>query len=513
MKQENRKIKITHFINLYLFRALLTGALALIQLGLILACFCCAYYAFIIFRYVLFFTALFTALKIASYPEHYPTKTGWIIGILALPVIFLPLYFLFGRGKIIRKIKEYTKDHHLTAEGCINIKDKIPAKYAMQFSAVAKKGGFGIYDNTACKYLSDGMDILIKLRNMLESAEKYIFIEFFIIAKGAMWGEVLEILKRKAAEGVKIYILIDDIGTICLLPYKYPKKLKSFGIECRRHNSFAPKITPAVNYRDHRKIVVCDGKTALTCGANIADEYINRISPYGYWKDTGAFFEGQAAESFADMFIQMWNLSGGDLKAEDHITPYKNNQNNNNEFGVCMPFGDYPTRSIGYSETVFLNMINSAEESIYITTPYLVPDENIASALWRAAERGIDVRIITPLTPDKRFVHTITRQNYIPMIEKGIKVYEYDPGFIHAKNILCDGKFAYVGSANLDLRSLYLHFECGVLMYKCEACEQLKKDFDELFTLSHLMKDTDEVLIQAKKSFIGRIMRLIAPLL
>ena len=323
-------------------------------------------------------------------------------------------------------------------------------------------------------------------------------------------GEIYDLLKFKVSRGVKVCILIDDMGTICLLPSDYPQRLREQGIECLRHNAFSPKITAGVNYRDHRKIVVADGRYAMTGGANIADEYINRICPYGYWKDTGVYAEGRAAQGFAEMFRQMWELNGGTLPCE--ISEVTDTRDKPSE-SLCMPLGDIPSCNMGVSERALVNMINAAVKTVYITTPYLVPDKLLISALTSAAERGLDVRIITPLVPDKRYVHIMTRRSYKPLLEKGVKIYEYQPGFIHAKSILCDGNMAYVGSANLDYRSLYLHFESGLLMYNTPASKQLEEDFTELFGVSERVTSQDKTVKAAQRSLLGKLLSLIMPLL
>jgi len=498
------------FFKFYLTRVILTGLLAALQLTMIIGCVCCAFYCAAAFRIILLAAAALTALKISARTEFSPCKTGWTMGILALPAIFLPLYFFFGRGASMKKIRRFAQEHPLDIPDVSPDLSGLPENIAPQFRALESKGGFRSYDGTRCEYLSDGKYIFEKIKQTLENAEHFIFMEFYILNFGSMWDQILEILSRKAESGVKVYILIDDLGTICLLPEKFPRKLERLGIRCRRHNVFSPKLTSTINYRDHRKLVAADGRYAVICGANIADEYINLISPYGYWKDTGVYLDGAAAESFCAMFSQMWKLNGGEMPLNDTDLPVPHEHRN---CGICLPFGDIPDQDRGCTETAFLNMINSAVKSVYITTPYLIPDCELTSALCRAAERGTDVRIITPLIPDKRYVHIMTRSSYVPLLRSGVRIYEYVPGFIHAKSMLCDGSLAYVGSANTDLRSMYLHFENGVLMYKCPACKQLEKDLSELFEISREVSLSDRIVISAQKSLLGKLLRLAAPLL
>lgn len=498
------------FFRFYFFRVIIIALMLGLQLVGLVWCACCAYYFYKAFRIALWILSAATAVKISACQSCTPNKTGWIIGVLALPVVFLPMYYLYGSGRVIGRIQRYFEKIRTPENLTEKFPDKIPQSVKNQFFSAAKSGGFGLYDGGSCKYLPDGEAFFEQIKAIVSKAEQYIFMEFFILDKGSMLDEIFDILKRKISEGVKIYILMDDLGTICLLPSDYPQRLKKMGIECLRHNAFSPKITAGVNYRDHRKIVVADGRYAMTGGANIADEYINLISPYGYWKDTGVYTEGRAAQGFAEMFRQMWELNGGVIP--DGFFDGTEHSERLSE-SLCMPLGDIPSCGMGTSETAFINMISSAEKKVYITTPYLIPDKELTGALCRAAERGADVRIITPLVPDKRYVHIMTRRSYKPLLEKGVKIYEYQPGFIHAKSILCDGRLAYVGSANLDYRSLYLHFECGLLMYDTPACKQLDEDFAELFKVSEQVSIGDKTVQAAQRSLLGKLLSLVMPLL
>lgn len=498
------------FFKFYFLRVTLIGLLLAVQLvGIVF----CSFYAFCCFGYYRFFLwviSVMTALRIAVTPCNIPCRIGWITGVLAVPAVFLPVYFLFGRGGSIRRIQKYIRENPLKKGTQPTGLSDIPRNVSRQFHALYTAGGFCAYNNTRCEYLHSGEDMFVKIKEMLSKAESYIFLEFFIIDKGEMWGEILDILQKKAEEGVKIYILRDDLGTICLLPANYDKRLGKMGIESRKFNVFSPHITPDINYRDHRKIIVCDGRTALTGGANLADEYINKISPYGYWKDTAVYLEGEGASAFAQMFIQLWNMSGGKLEPKDFL---RNDFRKHENCGYVAPFGDHPSCSPGFSESVFINMINSAQKSVYITTPYLIPDPPLVSALCRAAETGADVRLIAPLIPDKKYIHMMTRANYVPLLKSGVRIYEYLPGFIHAKSVLCDGNVGYVGSANFDYRSLYLHFECGVLMYDTKACKQLSEDLSSLFKASREIFMDDEIVIKARRNIFYRVLRIFSGIL
>lgn len=499
------------FFKYYLFKVVTIGGLLFLQLAALLACSCWAFLCLDFLRIALRIGAVILALRVAVLPYNIPCRIGWIIGILALPAVFMPLYFLFGRGGSIRRINKFVNENKLLPADEEQNEISAPPHIAKQFLTLRKKGGFPISQNSVCTYYPSGEDMFSGIKEIISRAEKYIFMEFFIISEGKMWGEVLELLKEKAKQGVKIYILRDELGTICLLPKNYNQKLKKFGIECRIFNALSPKIKPDINYRDHRKIVSADGIYAITGGANIADEYINAVSPYGYWKDTAVYLEGESAWSLSQMFIQMWNMSGGQLSPDS----FKPNllPSNNGYTGITQPFGDYPSCHMGFSESVFINMVTNAQKTAYITTPYLIPDQPLVSALCRAAENGTDVRLFTPLVPDKKYIHIMTRANYIPLLKSGVKIYEYSKGFIHSKSILCDGNLGYVGSANLDYRSLYLHFECGVLMYDAAACTQLKNDFEEILNVSVPIQKNDKSVLKAKHNVFYRVLRIFSGLL
>ena len=385
--------------------------------------------------------------------------------------------------------------------------------HARQIEYLDKFAGFPVYENTRTRYLSPGEEIYKVLLQELEKARAYIFLEFFIIEEGIMWNSILEILKRKAAQGVDVRILYDDIGCFLRLPKDYPKKLKSYGIRCLVFNKFKPLLTATQNCRDHRKIVAIDGKVAFTGGFNLADEYINAIHPFGHWKDAGVLLEGEAAWSMALIFLQMWMMNGN---SEEDVTKYypwkdipcpvvKNDS-------WVQPYADAPYDSENVSEHVYLQIINTAKHYVYINTPYLVVDDSMLSALSLAAKSGVDVRIVTPFRWDKRLVHFTTRSYYRELIRAGVKIYEYSKGFIHSKTFVSDDTVATIGSANLDFRSLYLQFECGVWMYKTEAVTELRDDFLKTLEICHEVRE-EECHGNMVTRFFQDFLRLFAPLM
>ncbi|MDE6149411.1 MAG: cardiolipin synthase [Ruminococcus sp.] len=493
----------------YLGRIIINGLFLAIQLFLIIGCFCyvCLHWRWI--NVVISIIALILALKIAVKQCNIPCRMGWIIGVLFLPVLFIPMYILYGRGSALKKIQRYLKDNPMPLNK--SKETNAPLRIRKQFQGLSAVSGLPVYSNSECEYYPTGESFFEAMKNDLESAEKYIFLEFFIINFGCMWDETLAILEKKIKQGVKVYILYDDLGTIALLPPDFLKQMKSKGITAKIFNLFNGRITPQINYRDHRKIVVVDGKIAITGGANIADEYINKISPYGYWKDTAIRVKGNAVNTFTAMFIQMWNMSGNTLNYKDFLV-YNQKTIEANESAI-LPFADYPMCSIGFTERAFLNMINNAQSEINITTPYLVPDSRLLSALCLASENGIKVRLFTPEIPDKKYVHIVTRANYVTLLKCGVEIYEFSDGFIHAKSILCDNEIAYVGSANLDYRSLYIHFESGAVMYKTKSVNQLRKDIEDLLKSSKKISLNDPRIVKAEKNIIYIFLRIFSGLL
>ena len=422
-------------------------------------------------------------------------KLIWVILFLMFPLFGIVIYRMFVWKKAPKRHRQYyvqVKDQVLS----INKKDIIEdaelreklGKYYGQFEYIYRSSNLKTYENSKVQFLNTGEAFYKELIVELENAKKYIFMEYFIIERGQMWNNILEVLKRKVKEGVEVRVMYDDLGTIHKLPNNYPKKLKKFGIKCVKFNSFVPIMSALHNNRDHRKITVVDGKVGFMSGLNIADEYINVVQRYGYWKDSGVKISGEAVKSLLMMFLQLYNVQT--QKVEDYkeylkdIKPVKSS-------GFVCPYGDGPRYfdEDNIAENVYLNMINQAERYIWITTPYLIVDSKLTNALCAAAKRGVDVRIITPHVPDKKIIFRITRSSYKTLQEAGVKIFEYSKGFIHSKQFLCDDKLAIVGTINLDYRSLLHHYECGVLMYNVECLKDIKRDFEYLFTASTNMKD------------------------
>lgn len=417
-------------------------------------------------------------------------KLAWCIPILVFSV-FGGLFYLFIKLQAYhekKKLKAHITSQKLLPElkqdeDVIEEFFSINPTAARQASYATNYAGYCVYKNSASKYLPIGEEYFKELLRQLEKAEKFIFMEYFIIAKGYMWDVVLELLEKKVKEGVDVRIIYDSMGSLLLLPSNYDKILESKGIKCVEFNKFRPAMSSNQNNRDHRKICVVDGKVAFTGGINIGDEYINRTKGDRHWKDNGVMIEGEAVKSFTNMFLQTWNAYYHVIDDRDYLEktyPVKTD-------GFIMPYGDMPGDDERVCESVYLNLISRANTYLYITTPYFIVGEEFITALELAAKGGVDVRIITPYKWDKWYVHLTTRSYYERLIKAGIMVYEYTPGFIHAKTCVCDGKIATVGTANFDYRSMYLQYECGLWMYDSKCIVDIKDDLLATMEKSHLV--------------------------
>lgn len=444
-------------------------------------------------------------------------KIAWILTILTLPIFGVMFYIFFGysrSGERLRRRMNYygkaEREKLLQNEEIISRLSDINEPARKQADYLSKFGGYPIYDKTETMYFPTGEDKFKAVLGELEKAEKFIFLEYFIIEEGEMWDAILDILVRKADEGVDVRVIYDDMGCLLTLPYKYDRELNKKGLKCLVFNKFRPILSTKMNNRDHRKILVIDGNTAFTGGVNLADEYINGFEKHGHWKDSAVMIKGQAVWSFTMMFLTMWSFLTN--TEDEDFDKFRPNQDFG-ENGFVVPFTDSPLDDEPVGENVYMNIVNAAKKYVYITTPYLIIDNEMQSALVLAAKSGIDVRIITPHIPDKWYVHCVTRAYYKSLTKYGVRIYEYTPGFIHAKNFVSDDKFAVVGTINLDFRSLYLHFECAAWMYKTSCISDIKADFLET------LKQCEEITYEKCRKVnifvrIGRMfLRLFAPMM
>ncbi len=444
-------------------------------------------------------------------------KIAWLLLVLPFPVFGGIFYIMSGGGTIPKRTQKrmqgmLEKSAQALRED-FKADDLLPlgGDAAGQASYLERRAACPAYTNTETEYFPLGDDAFPRMLEELEKAQKYIFLEYFIIEPGVFWDSILAILERKAAQGIEVRVIYDDMGCMFTLPRDYDEVLAQKGIQCRVFNRFLPVMSLRLNNRDHRKLLIIDGKVGFTGGINLADEYINVRERFGTWKDSSILLEGDAVWSMTVMFLTMWdNIANWDEDFERFrppaapVRPWT---------GYVQPYTDTPLDRETVGQAVYLNMIAKAKNYIYITTPYLVIDVATNTALCNAAKSGVDVRIITPHIPDKRYVFEVTRAHYPPLLEAGVKIYEYTPGFIHAKNFVVDDRFATVGTVNLDYRSLFLHFEDGIWLCEAPCIREIRKDFEETLKVSesyslrrfkHL-----NILLQLYRS----ILRVFAPLM
>lgn len=459
-------------------------------------------------------------LHIVNKQENPAYKLAWVVLVLAFPLIGGALYVMLAGNRTRKKfIKECLENHVDTfkympddTEVQEEIKEKSKSA-GVQANYISRYAGYSVYKNTEVTYFPLGENNFERLIHELKQAKHFIFLEYFIIKQGEMWNSVLEVLTEKASQGVDVRLIYDDLGCAMWIPSRFKREMQEAGIKVVPFNPIAPVINLRQNNRDHRKITVIDGHTGFTGGINLADEYINKGSKFGHWKDTGIMLKGDAVWNLTLMFLQTWSMLSHEEEdyskyAYDKYFDYEIHGN-----GYVLPYGDTPVDDEIVGENIYLNMINKAKKYIYITTPYLIIDNEMHTALTLAAKSGIDVRIITPGIPDKKAVYMVTQSYYYHLIKAGVRIYQYTPGFIHAKTVVMDDSIATVGTVNFDFRSLYLHFECGVWMYDTEAVEAIKQDYLET------LEKCDEVTLEEIEKTSGvkklkqSILRLVAPLL
>lgn len=508
------------FLKVVFSRMFIIGSLIMLQVAALIFVFIRLSYYFLYIYIGFLALSIIALLWIISREEEISYKLAWAIPVLGLPVGGVIIFLIFGTSKISEKFAKATKQIYedtfpLLKQDTDILKEleKQDKHVFNQAKYIQKQSLFPIYKNTYSEYLSPGE---VKFKRMLEElnkAEKYIFLEYFIIEEGLMWDSILDILVKKVKQGLDVRVIYDDFGCLSKLSRKYNEKLEKLGIKCVVFNPVNPVVSVRHNNRDHRKILVIDGHTGFTGGINLADEYINRIERFGYWKDASIMIKGEAVWNLTIMFLQVWDYY---TKVEDDYEKYRYIPNLGEEIqtdGYVQPYGDSPMDRERVGEVVYLNMINKAKDYVYINTPYFIVDNEVTNALVIAAKNGVDVRIVTPYVPDKWAVHILTRSYYDQLIEAGVKIYEYTPGFIHSKTFVCDDELGIVGTINLDYRSLYFHFECGVWLYKTKSVMDIKKDFLET------IKSCKEVTLEECKNVswgirvIRSILRVFAPLM
>ena len=438
----------------------------------------------------------------------------WVITLLPLPgTIFL--YFTqknFGHRKVKARVEELIQQtqHELPQDPEVLEALEHDESDTEDLSHYLNRSGcFPIYMHTETRFFPSGETKFAAMLEELEKAEKFIFLEYFIIEEGYMWGKILEVLIRKAKAGVDVRVMYDGMCEMAQLPGGYSKLLEQQGIHAKPFAPIMPLVSSHYNYRDHRKILVIDGKVAFNGGVNLADEYINHIERFGHWKDTAVMLRGPAVQSFTLLFLQMWNLT----EEKPDFSPCHVPAPVTEAKGIVMPYGDCPLDDDKVGETVYMDILNRASSYVHIMTPYLILDGELEAALAFAAQRGIDVKIILPGIPDKKAAYALAKSHYAALTDAGVKIYEYTPGFVHAKIFVSDDEKAVVGTINLDYRSLYHHFECATFLYKTDCIGDIEKDFQE--TLAKCKLVTSESIRNESLAYKigGALMKFIAPLM
>ncbi|MCI8575189.1 MAG: cardiolipin synthase [Bacilli bacterium] len=444
-------------------------------------------------------------------------QISWIILILLFPALGVFVYLFvklqIGVHSLSKKYQKLKLEMETYQKQDLKVYQKLQAENIAESNYVTymnRLSGYSIYQNTISKYYALGDEMYPDLLHDLENAKEYIFLEYFIVAKGKMWNSILEILKKKVSEGVNVKFMYDGTCSFMLLPHDYPKYLESYGIECKVFNPVVPIISTQYNNRDHRKIVVVDGKIAYTGGVNLADEYINELSRFGHWKDTAIRLEGEAVRGFILMFLENWYV---EHRGKKEYQKYLNGIESRNGKGYILPFGDNPFDHYLVGEDTYLHILHQATQYVHIIMPYLIIDHEMMNALRNASQRGVDVKLIMPKIPDKPFIYYMAKTFYRPLMEAGVQIYEYTPGFTHAKMFVSDDVRGVVGTINLDYRSLYLHFEDAVYLYQDQSVLKIEEDIQDTLEKCELV--TIEALnnYSKVKLLIGKLLRVFAPLL
>lgn len=462
-------------------------------------------------------TEIFCVIRIIASDDNPDYKVPWLLFVLIVPIAGFMLYFMFYsrtlQKKFIKRLSDLKRHSYKQKDSALfdelRKENPVAAAQAKMLCDIAETH---LFTNTKQEYFPLGEDMHCRMLEDLRTAEKFIYMEYFIIEEGKFWNSILDILKQKAADGVEVKVLYDDIGCMMTLPGNYCKTLRTYGIEAVPFSRLRGQADSEFNNRSHRKIMVIDGKIGYTGGVNIADEYINEVIKFGHWKDIGIRLEGEAVWELTKLFLVDYGINEKEVLVTSHeLYPV---QPDIAEKGYIIPFGDGPhpiyKRRVGKS--VIQNMLSGATRYAWMTSPYLIIDNDLCTDLENAALRGVDVRIIVPHIPDKQIIFSMTQSFYPRLMDAGVKIYEYEPGFIHAKSYLVDDEYAMIGTINLDYRSLVHHFENGVWIYRCKAVQALKADIEDTF--SKCIEVTPAMLkTNLLQQFIRAVVRIFAPML
>ncbi len=445
-------------------------------------------------------------------------KTAWIILVLSLPVVG-GFFFLFCKIEptvkaMQEKLNKSKKENYTYLPQNREIMEELKEEnqsFLSHANYLYKVGHFPVYYGEDMEYFSCGEEAYPDLLAKLKEAQKFIFLEFFIIANDEMWQEILDILIAKARMGVEVRVLYDGTCSFTLLPHNYPEFLQEKGIKCLVFSPIVPLISTHYNNRDHRKIIVIDGKYGYTGGMNLASEYINKKERFGYWKDNLFRFSGEAVNSLTVLFLESWHLS--QRKKEIAYKPYLTAKKNDKKDGYLVVLGDDPCDNEPISKMTYMHLLYTAKKSIDIVTPYFIVDGEFLNALFYAAKRGVRIRLLLPGIPDKKLINYVAKTYYKELVTHNINLYEYTKGFTHLKEMICDDLSCFLGTSNLDYRSLYLHFEDGLYLYKSREIQKIKEDYERMIASSKKITLEEIKKISKGKIFLGRILRIFGPLL
>lgn len=466
---------------------------------------------------LVFLISVATVIAIVNRSMSPESKVTWLI-VTFVPVFGPLLYLMFGERRLSKKELKQLQELNSIAfhenngrQLHLQLQETDKSAYGIINALLHMDSNAEVYDQTDSQFFASGEEMWQQMLEDLKRAEKFIFLEYYIVDEGLMWDSILEILEEKASQGVEVKMLYDDIGCMVTLPGDYTVYLRSKGIDAHKFNKVIPRMTVAYNNRDHRKILVIDGQISYTGGINLADEYINHIERFGHWKDSGIRIDGPATQAFTRLFLMNWYINRGEISDFDQY--HLENQTRSGS-GLCIPYGSgpKPIYQMKVGKIVYQNLINQAEDFVYITTPYLIIDYDLTEDIKNAAMRGVDVRIVTPHIPDKKLIQLVTRGAYPDLLSAGVRIFEYTPGFIHSKQMIVDDRFAAVGTINLDYRSLVHHYENAVLLYKTESIADIRKDFEGIFEQSQeIFPDT--INPTWYQMMIKEVTQLFAPML
>lgn len=468
-----------------------------------------------ILYYLLEFISLCVIIWLIRKNDNPAYKIPWIIVILLLPPFGVLFYIFWGntpfnRARLVKIRPLDSEQLEQKKQSSLRELCTRSPRHRRMGTYLHKIAGMTVWKNTACEYFPLGEYQFESMLIELKKAERFIFMEYFIIDLGEMWDAILSILAEKAQSGVDVRIMYDDVGCISTLPPGYRRYLTSLGIRVVAFNRFIPMMNTYLNYRNHRKVCIIDGNTGYMGGINIADEYINRRERFGHWKDTGFRLTGDGVANLTALFLQLWDFATGSQPTPlaDYLPTVSVESD-----GYVQPFADSPLDAFNVGEAAYMHIINSASRYVYITTPYLTLDNEMITALCTAAQSGVDVRIVTPGIPDKKMVYAVTRSYYAQLIESGVKIYEYAPGFIHAKMIVSDNDTAIVGTINMDFRSFYLHFECACAFYRSSIVDKVREDILDCIGKSRIVEEDFCKNVSWLTSIGASVLRALAPIL